>query len=95
MKVLEECVKFELVVTGGPSPAYSIVEFVHNNDEGRVPGVTNEEVVSMMLERFYGFQRNHPEDVNAMIIGRLKEIQKLLKLRRDAKYGKNNSRTDK
>ena len=62
------------------------VVFVHRNAKGElVQGITNEEVVEMLLQRFYEFQKKSYSSEGDVILKQLQIIKKLLNMRIDSK----------
>lgn len=94
MKEIEKGTKYELRCysddfTRDINPI--VVGFVHNNDGEVIPGTTNEEVINMLIERFYALQLKAPAVDNMIVIHLLKSIRQLLAKRRKRKDGKKDS----
>ena len=64
------------------------VVFVEKIDDGFLPGTTNEEVINMMVDRFYALQERKFSVENQCIIIFLKNIRSLLAKRLSRKIKK-------
>lgn len=68
---------------------YQTVKFTEKTTDGKFnPGTTNEEVVQMLIERFYYLQKNNWSAENATIIILLKSVRQLLAKRLNRKIEK-------
>ena len=73
----------------GDDPGSQEVKFTEKNTDGSFnPGTTNEEVIQMLIDRFYFLQGSNWSSENATVILMLKSIRKLLGKRRSKKRGK-------
>jgi len=80
MKVLKEGTEFELANFNGDTT--QLIRFTEKIPTGGYSnGTTNEEVVDMMIERFYHLQKSRYSSENQHIIFLLKDIRRLLKKR--------------
>lgn len=78
------------------------VKFTEKLSDGTfIDGTTNEEVINMLIERFYSLQRKNYSSENATILIMLKNIRRLLALRFKRKkenterYEENNNYSEK
>lgn len=80
MKVIKEGVEFELSNFNGDST--QLIKFTEKLLTGGYSnGTTNEEVIDMLIERFYHLQKAKYSAENQHIIFLLKEIRRLLRKR--------------
>jgi len=62
------------------------IQFTERKPEGGyVPGTTNEEVVSMMIDRMYSLQKRSPSAENQVVLILFKQIKKLFAQRLESK----------
>lgn len=66
------------------------VRFVSKQDEHYIPGTTNEEVVNMLIDRFYFLQKKSFSVENQVIIENLKTVRRMLAKRLANKINKVN-----
>ncbi len=77
MKVTKEGILFEL--KNFNSDVYQEIRFITKGNDGKyIDGTTNEEVISMMIERFYHLQKSGASPENFAILTLLKNIRRLL-----------------
>lgn len=68
---------------------YQTVRFTEKTKEGKFnPGTTNEEVVQMLIDRFYFLQKTNWSAENATVIILLKSVRQLLAKRLSRKIEK-------
>lgn len=68
---------------------YQTVRFTEKTADGKFnPGTTNEEVVQMLIDRFYYLQKNNWSAENATVIILLKNVRQLLAKRLSRKIEK-------
>lgn len=80
MKEIKECVEYEL--KNFNSEEGQRIKFTEKLDDGTFnDGTTNEEVVNMLIERFYSLQKKNFYIENQVIISYLKDIRKQLSKR--------------
>jgi len=80
MKVIKEGTEFELANFNGESTQF--IRFTEKlAPSGYSNGTTNEEVIDMLIERFYHLQKTRYSAENQHIIYELKNIRRLLKKR--------------
>ncbi len=80
---------FFLLDNFGDDPGSQEVKFTEKNTDGSFnPGTTNEEVIQMLIDRFYFLQGSNWSSENATIILMLKSVRKLLGKRLSKKIGK-------
>lgn len=78
MQVIKEGTIFRLLDYGSEEKG-QIIAFTEKAPGGTFfPGTTNEEVISMLIERFYTLNRKQPAIDNAIILHQLKGIRQLL-----------------
>ncbi len=83
MKEIKECSVYEL---DNFSNGKQIIKFTEKQEDGTFnDGTTNEEVVSMLIERFFSLQKKNYSVENKTIIILLKNIRKLLATRYNKK----------
>jgi len=58
--------------------SYQRLTFVSKGPEGFIKGTTNEEVVNMMIDRFYSLQKRSFSVENQVIIENLKGVRRML-----------------
>lgn len=91
MQILESGYRFRLDSFKGSLP--QDIRFTQKLVTGEfVDGTTNEEVIDMMLARFYSLQVKNPSPENQCIIILLKSIKELLSKRLTKKIKKNETR---
>jgi len=80
MEVIKEGVRFRL--SNFDKKSYQEIVFTHKLPNGEyVEGTTNEEVVSMLIERFYGLQKDQFSCENKVVIELLKTVKRVLNKR--------------
>lgn len=80
MKVVKECVEYEL--KNFESGKTQTVRFTEKLEDGTfIDGTTNEEVIDMLIERFFSLQRKNYYVENQIILSYLKNIRKELSKR--------------
>ncbi|HAY89564.1 MAG TPA: hypothetical protein DCY51_09000 [Bacteroidetes bacterium] len=68
---------------------YQTIKFTEKTPDGKFnPGTTNEEVVQMLIDRFYYLQKNNWSAENATVIILLKNVRQLLAKRLSRKIEK-------
>ena len=68
---------------------YQTIKFTEKTLDGKFnPGTTNEEVVQMLIDRFYYLQKNNWSAENATVIILLKNVRQLLAKRLSRKIEK-------
>lgn len=71
------------------SETFQTVKFTEKNSDGTFnPGTTNEEVIQMLIDRFYFLQKNNWSAENATVIILLKNVRALLAKRLSKKIEK-------
>lgn len=84
MNQIKEGIEYEL--KNFNTDKVQTVKFTEKIDEYTFSdGTTNEEVINMLIERFYYFQRKNFCVENQIIVTLLKDIRKLLAKRNDKK----------
>ncbi len=78
MKEIKEGVIYELSNFGSGT---QIVKFTEKVEGTFNDGTTNEEVINMLIERFYTLQKKNYSTENAAILIMLKNVRKLLATR--------------
>jgi len=78
MKEIKEGVVYEL---SNFSSGTQLVKFTEKVEGTFNDGTTNEEVVNMLIERFYSLQKKNFSTENAAILIMLKNVRKLLATR--------------
>jgi len=84
MDIVKPGVVFELKNLEADS--VQTIRFVEKVAGKLMPGTTNEEVIQMMIERFYHLQKEGPSVENQMILMLLKDIRRTLVRRQQKKF---------
>ena len=86
MKVLNEPTTYLLEDMHKTGTIGTEIVFVHRNAKGElVPGVTNEEIVEMMIQRFYALQKKKYSSEGDVVLKLFQVIKKTLNMRIDSK----------
>ena len=73
---------------------FQTLQFTEKTDKGFVPGTTNEEVVNVLIDRFYSLQKKGFSAENQCVIIMLKNVRALLAKRLNKKIDKLNRKTN-
>ncbi len=93
MDILESGYKFKLESFMGSFPQE--IRFTQKLLTGEfVDGTTNEEVINMLIARFYALQSKNPSPENQCIIIMLKSIKELLSKRLNKKIKRNETKEE-
>lgn len=72
----------------GSTTEFQEIRFTEKQNSGYIQGTTNEEVVNMLIDRFYELQKRKFSVENQCIIILLRDIRELMKKRLEKKIEK-------